>query len=57
MIEMSIVVDLRANPKHDTEPLCAGGENPDGQDQFRSAAHKCCRLKGSLQHFGEFLRG
>jgi len=57
VIEMSLVVDLRANPKHDTEPLCAGGENPDGQDQFRSAAHKCCHLKGSLQHFGEFLRG
>ncbi len=24
---------------------------------LRRPAHKCCQLKGSLQHFGEFLRG
>ena len=29
MIKMSLVVDLRANPKHDTELLCVGGRNPD----------------------------
>ena len=26
--------------------------DPTGQE----VTHKCCRLKGSLQHFGEFLR-
>jgi len=27
----------------------------DPTEAWLAATHKCCRLKGSLQHFGEFL--